>query len=190
MQAARKFEKTLGWRHSFQYFPWVLAWTFTGVYIATWLFGFLNSTSLIEEWQVLQDSRKIVLRGGTEGYQDAWTCRYVLRSLQFQVLPFRDYKLFVKFNCKPSASEPDSKAEPIASAGEAVVSPTEINGRVGTLSGGGAPAPACAAAGTAKQANIADQLKTLADLRANGTLTDEDYALICAKAVALSGGAP
>jgi len=185
MHAARKFQKTLGWRHSFAYLPWVLAHSVSGVYIAFWLFGFLNSVSLIEQWRVLQESRKIVLRGDTEGYHDAWSCMHCLRSIQFSILPFKDSKLFEKFNCKPSASEPDSKAQPIASAGETAqaVSLTEINGFVG-----GAPALAGAAAGTAKQANIADHRKTLADLHVNGALTDEAYAK--ERAITLNGGAP
>ena len=85
--------------------------------------------------------------------------------------------MFEEFNRKPlSAIAPDSKGKPIASAGETVVTPTEIapgNGRVGA---------SCGAAG------IAEHLKTLADLHVNGALTDEEYTK--AKAVTLNGGAP
>jgi len=98
----------------------VLAYTFIGIYLLFWLFSFLNSVSLVEEWRVLTDSRKIVTRRGSVRYADKWNVTHILRSIQFQMMPFRDPLLYEHFVCKPLAPPPDAKAvgvpSPLASA--------------------------------------------------------------------------
>ena len=108
-QATRKFQKTFGFSHSFKDLPLVLAYTFIGIYLLYfrgadgaaaaaawrfprhrkrrfWLFSFLNSVSLVEEWHVLTDSRKIVTRRGSVRYADKWNVTHILRSIQFQMM--------------------------------------------------------------------------------------------------------
>ena len=65
--------------------------------------------SLITEWRVLQQSRKIVSVKSSAGYSDSWSLRHILRSIQFQVMPFRDPVLFEQFNCKPLNAAAESK---------------------------------------------------------------------------------
>ena len=92
--------------------------------------------SLITEWRVLQQSRKIVSVKSSAGYSDSWSLRHILRSIQrvtaslarhrrdavwdeetcthrFQVMPFRDPVLFEQFNCKPLNAAASKETVPI-----------------------------------------------------------------------------
>ena len=97
--------------------------------------------SLITEWRVLQQSRKIVSVKSSAGYSDSWSLRHILRSIQrvavslachrrdavwddvrvdgvactrrFQVMPFRDPVLFEQFNCKPLNAAESKETVPI-----------------------------------------------------------------------------
>ena len=110
IHGTRKFQKSLGWTRDFKNLPMILAHLMKAAYLLFWLFSFLNSVSLITEWRVLTDSRKIVSVKSSAGYSDSWSLRHILRSIQFQVMPFRDPVLFEQFNCKPlNAAAPESK---------------------------------------------------------------------------------
>lgn len=61
-------------------------------------------------WLLVYRPRKIVSVKSSAGYSDSWSLRHILRSIQFQVMPFRDPALFEQFNCKPlnAAAAPDA----------------------------------------------------------------------------------